>query len=115
MAYAAWTKGSGALLLTVHALAQAEGVGDALAAEWARSLPGLSDRVPGTEQAAAAKGWRWVGEMEEIAASMDAVGLPAGFHEAAAELYDRAAGGAPRERPGNGHPPTLDAILSALM
>lgn len=87
MAYAAWTKGSGALLLTVHALAQAEGVGDALAAEWARSLPGLSDRVPGTARAAAEKGWRWVGEMEEIAATMAANGLPDGFHLAAAEVY----------------------------
>jgi 3-hydroxyisobutyrate dehydrogenase-like beta-hydroxyacid dehydrogenase len=87
MAYAAWTKGSGALLLTVHALAQAEGVGDDLAAEWARSLPGLSDRVPGTARSAAEKGWRWVGEMEEIAATMAAAGLPDGFHLAAAEVY----------------------------
>ena len=53
LAYAAWTKGSGALLLTVHALAQAEGVGDDLAAEWAMSLPGLSDRLPGTARSAA--------------------------------------------------------------
>jgi hypothetical protein len=29
--------------------------------------------------------------MEEIAASMAAAGLPAGFHEAAAEIIDRAA------------------------
>jgi 3-hydroxyisobutyrate dehydrogenase-like beta-hydroxyacid dehydrogenase len=87
MAYAAWTKGSGALLLTVHALAQAEGVGEDLAAEWARSLPGLSDRLPGTTRSAAEKGWRWVGEMEEIAATMAAAGLPDGFHLAAAEVY----------------------------
>jgi 3-hydroxyisobutyrate dehydrogenase-like beta-hydroxyacid dehydrogenase len=87
MAYAAWTKGSGALLLTVHALAEAEGVDDALAAEWALSLPGLSDRLPGTVRSAAEKGWRWVGEMEEIAATMAAAGLPDGFHLAAAEVY----------------------------
>jgi 3-hydroxyisobutyrate dehydrogenase-like beta-hydroxyacid dehydrogenase len=87
MAYAAWTKGSGALLLTVHALAQAEGVDDALAAEWARSLPGLSDRLPGTARSAAEKGWRWVAEMEEIAATMAAAGLPEGFHLAAADVY----------------------------
>ncbi|HET7016302.1 MAG TPA: DUF1932 domain-containing protein [Streptosporangiaceae bacterium] len=89
MAYAAWTKGSGALLLTVHALAQAEGVGEALAAEWAQSLPGLSDRLPGTERSAAEKGWRWIGEMEEIAATMAAAGLPDGFHLAAAEVYKK--------------------------
>jgi hypothetical protein len=89
MAYAAWTKGSGALLLTVHALAQAEGVGAALAAEWAQSLPGLSDRLPGTTRSAAEKGWRWVGEMEEIAATMAAAGLPDGFHLTAAEVYKK--------------------------
>jgi len=89
MAYAAWTKGSGALLLTVHALAQAEGVGEALAAEWAQSLPGLSDRLPGTTRSAQEKGWRWVGEMEEIAATMAAAGLPDGFHLAAAEVYKK--------------------------
>ena len=37
------------------------------------------------------KGWRWVGEMEEIAHSMAAHDLPTGFHEAAAEVFRRAA------------------------
>ena len=36
---------------------------------------------------AEAKGWRWVGEMEEIADTFDAAGLPGGFHRAAAEVY----------------------------
>ena len=35
-------------------------------------------------RSAAGKGWRWVGEMEEIAAAFAADGLPPGFHEAAA-------------------------------
>ena len=38
---------------------------------------------------AAAKGWRWIAEMEEIAATMAAAGLPEGFHQAAAEIYRR--------------------------
>ena len=87
MAYAAWTKGSAALLLTVRALARAEGVEDVLLAEWAISQPGLEKRSAGAAGSAAAKGWRWVAEMEEIAASMAADGLPAGFHQAAAEVY----------------------------
>jgi len=37
----------------------------------------------------ARKAWRWIGEMEEIAASFEAAGLPGGFHLAAAELYRR--------------------------
>ena len=35
------------------------------------------------------KGWRWVGEMEEIAATFEANGLPGGFHHAAAEVFRR--------------------------
>jgi 3-hydroxyisobutyrate dehydrogenase-like beta-hydroxyacid dehydrogenase len=91
MAYAAWTKGSGALILAVRALARAEGVEDSLVAEWALSQPGLEGRSRGAAESAAAKGWRWAGEMEEIAASMTADGLPGGFHQAAAEVFRRAA------------------------
>jgi hypothetical protein len=42
-------------------------------------------------ESASAKGWRWVGEMNEIASTYAAAGLPPGFHEAAAEMFDRAA------------------------
>jgi len=90
MAYAAWTKGSAALLLTARALAVAEGVEDALLAEWGISQPGLSERWTHATWSAAEKGWRWIAEMEEIAASMAAAGLPEGFHQAAAEVYRRA-------------------------
>jgi 3-hydroxyisobutyrate dehydrogenase-like beta-hydroxyacid dehydrogenase len=89
MAYASWTKGSAALLLAARALARAEGVEDVLLAEWGISQPGLDERSERAAGSAAKKGWRWVGEMEEIAASMAAAGLPAGFHQAAAEIYGR--------------------------
>lgn len=89
MAYAAWTKGSSALLLTARALARAEGVEEALLAEWALSQPQLAGLLERAARAAAAKGWRWVGEMEEIAHTMASAGLPDGFHEAAAEVYRR--------------------------
>jgi 3-hydroxyisobutyrate dehydrogenase-like beta-hydroxyacid dehydrogenase len=89
MAYAAWTKGTAALLLAARALARAEGVEDALLAEWALSQPSLADRSQGAARSAATKGWRWVAEMEEIAASMAADGLPDGFHQAAAEIFRR--------------------------
>jgi 3-hydroxyisobutyrate dehydrogenase-like beta-hydroxyacid dehydrogenase len=89
MAYAAWTKGSAALLLTARALARAEGVEETLLAEWGISQPGLEARSAGAAGAAAAKGWRWIAEMEEIAATMAAAGLPEGFHQAAAEIYRR--------------------------
>jgi 3-hydroxyisobutyrate dehydrogenase-like beta-hydroxyacid dehydrogenase len=90
-AYAGWTKGSAALLLTVRELARAEGVEDALLEEWQLSIPELDERLAGAERSAHGKGWRWVGEMEEIARSMAAQDLPTGFHEAAAEVFRRAA------------------------
>jgi hypothetical protein len=88
-AYAAWTKGTAALLLAIRDFARAEGVEAALAAEWARSQPPLADRLAAAERSAAAKGWRWIGELEEIARAFAADGLPSGFHEAAAEVYRR--------------------------
>jgi 3-hydroxyisobutyrate dehydrogenase-like beta-hydroxyacid dehydrogenase len=89
MAYAGWTKGTAALILAVRGLASAEGVEDVLLAEWALSQPDLATRSAGAAQSAAAKGWRWTGEMTEIAASMAAAGLPDGFHQAAADIFRR--------------------------
>jgi 3-hydroxyisobutyrate dehydrogenase-like beta-hydroxyacid dehydrogenase len=91
MAYAAWTKGSAALLLSAVASARASGVEEALRAEWSRSQPKLEARWQGASASAATKGWRWVGEMNEVAATYAAADLPPGFHEAAAEMFDRAA------------------------
>jgi 3-hydroxyisobutyrate dehydrogenase-like beta-hydroxyacid dehydrogenase len=85
MAYAAWTKGSAALLLAAHAAAEAYGVADALDAEW-EDL-GLLTRLESARAAKAAKGWRWIAEMEEIADTFAAEDLPEGFHRAAAEVY----------------------------
>ena len=87
--YAAWTKGSAALLLAVRDVARAEGVADTLLAEWRESIPGLGERLERAERSAQAKGWRWVGEMEEIAAAFAASGAPEGFHQAAADVFRR--------------------------
>ena len=84
--YAGWNKGSIALLGAIRAFAQHEHVDAALLAEWDLSSPGIvkrSEAITG----AARKAWRWIAEMEEIAASLEAVGLPGGFHLAAAEVY----------------------------
>jgi 3-hydroxyisobutyrate dehydrogenase-like beta-hydroxyacid dehydrogenase len=89
MAYAAWTKGTAALILAIRELAREEGVEDTLLTEWALSQPKLEERSQRSARAATAKGWRWVAEMEEIAATMAAAGLPDGFHQAAAEIFRR--------------------------
>ena len=87
MAYAAWSKGTAALLLAVRDVARRFGVEDALADEWRLSQPELFERLAAAERSAAKKGWRWVGEMEEIADTFEAAGAPDGFHRAAAEVY----------------------------
>lgn len=89
MAYAAWTKGTAALLLEIRALARAVDVESTLLDEWRLSLPELEEQSLRAASAAGRKGWRWVGEMEEIAATFASAGLPDGFHRAAAETFAR--------------------------
>jgi len=91
MAYAAWTKGSAALLMSVVALAEAEGVEAELLGEWDLSQPGLANRAQATAPGVGPKGWRFAFEMEEIATTFAAVGLPDGYHSAAADIYQRLA------------------------
>ena len=91
MSYAAWTKGSAALLTAIRALAVAEEVEAALLDEWAISQPGLEARSVQGARGNAFKAWRFAGEMREIAATFEAAGLPGGFHGAAAEIYARLA------------------------
>jgi 3-hydroxyisobutyrate dehydrogenase-like beta-hydroxyacid dehydrogenase len=87
MAYAAWSKGTAALLLATREVARHFAVDEALAAEWADSVPGLHERLERAQRSAAKKGWRWAGEMDEIADTFAAAGQPEGFHRAAAEVY----------------------------
>lgn len=86
--YAAWNKGATALLAGIRALAEREGVDAALLAEWKISMPDIPRRSEAVT-VSARKAWRWIAEMEEIAANFEAAGLPAGFHLAAADIYRR--------------------------
>lgn len=88
MAYAGWTKGSSALLLAVRAMARAHGVEQALLDEWGISQAGLEGKSNQAAIGNAFKAWRFVGEMVEISNTMQAGGLPGGFHQGAAELYE---------------------------
>ena len=91
VAYAAWTKCTDALLLAIRTFAAVEGVDRALLQEWAISQPDLERRSNQAAAVATPKAWRYVGEMKEIAATFEAAGLPAGFHNAAAEVCQRLA------------------------
>jgi 3-hydroxyisobutyrate dehydrogenase-like beta-hydroxyacid dehydrogenase len=109
MSYAAWTKGSQALLLAVRGLAMREGVDEALLAEWARSKPELPRQSEDAVRSNVRKAWRFVGEMEEIAATFAADGLPDGFHQASAEIYRRLANW--KDTP---TPPSVAEVAKAL-
>jgi 3-hydroxyisobutyrate dehydrogenase-like beta-hydroxyacid dehydrogenase len=108
MVYAGWTKGTSALLFALAAAAEALGVGDEIAEEWARSQPALGPRLQHAGPSAA-KAWRWSGEMREIAATLEAVGLPADFHEGAAEVFSRLS--ALKDEPSS----TVDDVLELLL
>jgi 3-hydroxyisobutyrate dehydrogenase-like beta-hydroxyacid dehydrogenase len=90
MVYAAWTKGTAALLVALRAVAVAQGVEEALLAEWRRSQPSLPERSARAADSVQAKGWRWEAEMGEIAATFAAAGQPDGFHLAAAQVLAEA-------------------------
>lgn len=98
MAYAAWTKGSAALLLATRAYAASAGVEAALLDAWSRGGPATqSGQDPATQSEVASRtvpprAWRFVGEMHEIADAFAGADLPEGFHRAAADLYGRLAG-----------------------
>lgn len=92
MCFAAFTKGSTALLCAVIAAAEQLGVRDALERDWARRDPEVPEQRQASIRYVTAKAWRFAGEMEEIAATFRAAGVPDGFHLAANEIYRRIAG-----------------------
>jgi len=89
MAYAGWTKGAAALLMTQYAFAQQQHVASALVEEWALSQPGLANKLNNACTGNAPKAWRFVGEMNEIANSLEDAGLPRHWFDSAAETYQR--------------------------
>ncbi|HEX6299949.1 MAG TPA: DUF1932 domain-containing protein [Acidimicrobiia bacterium] len=110
MSYAAWTKGTSALLLSVAALATSEEVIDELLDEWDISIPELRERLHRVSGGIGEKAWRFAGEMEEIARTYGDAELPNGFHLAAADIYSRLAGlkdHPPGQAPGD----VLDMLL----
>lgn len=90
MTYAAWTKGTQALIVAIQQVARATGVEQPLLEEWAISQPTLEETARSATRQSAEKGWRWTAEMEQIAATFADSGLPDGFHRAAAEIFRRA-------------------------
>jgi 3-hydroxyisobutyrate dehydrogenase-like beta-hydroxyacid dehydrogenase len=89
MCFAAYTKGSTALLCAALATAEALGVRAELERTWSQNGSGFADEAAQRVRRVTAKAWRFAGEMDEIAATFQAAGLPGGFHQGAAEVYRR--------------------------
>ncbi len=84
MTFAAYTKGTTALLSAILAVAEKEGVRANLEQQWGDEFTRQTHlRVT----ANTAKAWRFEGEMREIAATFSGAGLPGNFHEAAAQVF----------------------------
>jgi 3-hydroxyisobutyrate dehydrogenase-like beta-hydroxyacid dehydrogenase len=110
MCYAAYSKGTTALLAAILAAAESFGVRDELYLQWEMDDPGFADQVNRRASRVTAKAWRFEGEMHEIASTFQEAGLPNGFHEAAAKVYKRMAGF--KDSP---ELPTLENVLNALL
>ena len=109
MCYAAYTKGTTALLGAIMGAAENLGVRGPLYGHWARNGASFIPQSEKRVNEGAVKAWRWVGEMEEISSTLAEAGMPAGFHLAAAEFYRHLAG-----FKGAQSAPTIESVLAAL-
>jgi 3-hydroxyisobutyrate dehydrogenase-like beta-hydroxyacid dehydrogenase len=89
MCYAAYTKGTTALLAAILAAAESAHVREELYQQWDMNEEGFSEQVNRRVRRVTAKAWRFEGEMKEIAATFRQAGLPDGFHQSASEIYHR--------------------------
>jgi 3-hydroxyisobutyrate dehydrogenase-like beta-hydroxyacid dehydrogenase len=89
MCYAAYSKGTTALLATILATADSLGVRSELYEHWDVDDPGFSEQVARRVSRVSTKAWRFEGELLEIASTFENEGLPGGFHTASAEIYRR--------------------------
>ncbi|MSP12806.1 MAG: NAD(P)-dependent oxidoreductase [Chloroflexi bacterium] len=110
MCYAAYTKGTTALLCAILAAAEELQVRQELQQQWTRDDPEFAQQTVQRVRSATAKAWRFVGEMDEIAATLQGAGLPGEFHAGAANIYRRMAH--LKDAPTI---PTLEEVLAALL
>ena len=102
LAYAGLTKGFTALGAAMINAASRDGLAEALRMELARSQPQFLDRIDRSVPAMFPKAYRWVAEMEQIAAFIADGDAGAAIYEGAARLFEAIADdledGHPKER-----------------
>lgn len=106
MCYAAYTKGTTALLCAILEAAERLDVRQALSEQWGAEF---SEDAQIRARRVTAKAWRFTGEMDEISATFREAGLPGEFHQGAAEIYRRLAQFKGKETP------PLEEVLEALL
>ena len=115
MCYAGLTKGLTALCTNLLVAAEALGIRDALFDEYDLSQSAMLKRMHGLA-GMPPKSRRWVGEMEEIAATMASVGMSPKFHEGAADIYRFVGSSTLADRtPEDPDEPTLEEMLRVLV
>ena len=110
MCFAAYTKGSTALLCGILAAAESLDVREALETQWSRGGSNFTEETQNRVRRVTAKAWRFEGEMKEIAATLASTGIPGNFHTAAAEIYRRMADF--KDAP---ETPELEEVIKALL
>jgi 3-hydroxyisobutyrate dehydrogenase-like beta-hydroxyacid dehydrogenase len=109
MCFAAYSKGTTALLCGVMAAAEALGVREELSQQWSHGGSNFAKENESRVRNVTAKAWRFAGEMDEIAATFADAGLPDGFHKAAGDLYQRISDFK------DASSPALEDVLAALL
>ncbi len=115
MCYAGLTKGLTALCTELLVAAEALGIREALFAEYNLSQAAMLKRMEGGLPGMPPKSRRWVGEMEEISATMAGVGMTGKFHDGAADIYRFIGDSTLADRaPEDPDAPTLEEMLQLL-
>lgn len=87
MCYAAITKGTSALHTAVLIAAESLGVADEIHQELSYNIPAMYKRMENVVPRLPAVSGRYIGEMKEIAKTMESAGVTPHFHVGATELY----------------------------
>jgi 3-hydroxyisobutyrate dehydrogenase-like beta-hydroxyacid dehydrogenase len=115
MVYAASTKGATALWTELLVAARALGLSDALGAEFSLHGSAVAKQMLGSLPSMPRRARRWVGEMEEIAATFAEAGLTPRMLQGAADMYRLVSDSPLADQTSREPDPSLDLILDTLV
>jgi 3-hydroxyisobutyrate dehydrogenase-like beta-hydroxyacid dehydrogenase len=110
MCFAAYSKGSTALISAILAAAQTLGVQGELMQLWGHDDSDFAKEAVGRARRVTHKAWRFSGEMDEIANTFAEIDLPDGFYRASRQIYQRMS-----HFKGHNGLPELDEVVGALV